>query len=73
MDANDLERYPIGRFERVRTPLDTVAREGLVDAIEQAPAIVRSLVESWSDEQLDLRYRDGGWTIQPHSQRAAAV
>jgi hypothetical protein len=62
----DLEkaRYPVGRFERCTEPLDAGARAALVDVIEQAPRIIRRLVERLTDTQIETRYRDGGWTIR---------
>ena len=63
-DALETARYPIGRFKRVDAPLDAAARSELIDAIEGAPSIIRSLVEGLTEAQLDLRYRAGGWTIR---------
>ena len=62
----DLEqlRFPVGRFERLKAPLDRAARAGLLDIIEQTPAIFRSLVSGRSDGQLDTPYRPGGWTVR---------
>jgi len=64
MPALENDRYPIGRFERLRGPLDAAARAGLTDAIEKTPATIRSLVKGLDDRQLDSPYRDGGWTIR---------
>jgi hypothetical protein len=64
MPALENDRYPIGRFERLRGPLDASARAALTDAIEKAPETIRSLVEHLNDRQLDSPYRDGGWTIR---------
>ena len=64
MPALENDRYPIGRFERLRAPLDAAARAGLIDAIERTPDTIRSLVERLDDTQLDAPYRDGGWTIR---------
>ena len=64
MSAPDNDRYPIGRFERLRGPLDAAARAGLIDAIEKAPGTIRELVEPLDDRHLDMPYRDGGWTIR---------
>lgn len=64
MAALENDRYPIGRFERLRGPLDAAARARLIDTIEKTPATIRSLVERLDDKQLDLPYRDGGWTIR---------
>ena len=58
------ERYPIGRFERTETPPDLATCAALIDAIEQAPSIMRSLVDHLTEEQLEWRYRPAGWTIR---------
>jgi hypothetical protein len=60
----DPERYPIGRYERPKLPLDAASRAAMIDAIERMPGVVRSLVEPLGDAELELRYRDGGWTIR---------
>ena len=62
----DLEqlRYPVGRFERLKAPLDRAARAAHLDVIEQTPAALRSLVSGRSDGQLDTPYRPGGWTVR---------
>jgi hypothetical protein len=64
MAANENDRYPIGRLERLAGPLDAAARARLIDAIEKTPAAVRSLVERLDDRQLESTYREGGWTIR---------
>jgi DinB superfamily len=63
---NDLDtlRYPVGRMERLKGPLDAAARASYIDVIEQAPAVFRGLVTGLTDQQLDTRYRPGGWTIR---------
>lgn len=60
----EVDRYPIGRFERPRGPLDAAARATFIDAIGATPAAIRSLVERLNDGQLDSPYRAGGWTIR---------
>src|SRR5262245_14186923 len=64
--VTDLERlrYPVGRFERVTTPLDHATRDTHVATIEQLPARFRALTGSLSESQLDTPYRPGGWTIR---------
>ena len=64
MTSADHERYPIGRFERCREPLDAATRAALIDEIAAAPAAIRALVTGLGDARLDTRYRDGGWTIR---------
>ena len=62
----DLEklRYPVGRFERLKAPLDRATRNAHVTTLEQTPARLRSLVSAVSDSRLDTPYRPGGWTIR---------
>jgi hypothetical protein len=64
--VNDLEklRYPIGRFERLASPLDMKARATAIGEIDAAPAILRRLVAELTDAQLETPYRPGGWTIR---------
>ncbi len=57
-------RYPIGRFEATPTPLDAAQRARLIDEVARAPGDLRSAVEGLTDEQLDTRYRPGGWTLR---------
>src|SRR6266487_3117396 len=66
MTMDDLEklRYPVGRMERPKAPLDRAARAAYLDTIEQLPARIRSLVSGLTDAQLDTPYRPGGWTIR---------
>ena len=62
----DLEqlRYPVGRFERLKAPLDRAARAGHIETIEQTPATFLSLTHGRTDAQLDTPYRPGGWTVR---------
>ena len=57
-------RYPIGPFTSVRRTLAEDERAALIDAIEAHPANMRAAVDGLTDEQLDTRYRDGGWTVR---------
>ena len=62
----DLEtlRYPVGKFERVTTPLERATRDKHFVTIEQLPARFRALTGGLSESQLDTPYRPGGWTIR---------
>ena len=64
MDDLEQLRYPVGRFERLATPLDRATRAAHIDTIEQTPARFRSLVAGRTDAQLDTPYRPGGWTVR---------
>jgi len=57
-------RYPVGPMERIREPLDDDARRRHIEIIEKAPVRIRSLVTGLSDEELEMRYRPGGWTVR---------
>ncbi|HMA21512.1 MAG TPA: putative metal-dependent hydrolase [Gemmatimonadaceae bacterium] len=39
-------------------------RQSRIADIRELPAIIKSAVAGLNDEQLDTRYRDGGWTIR---------
>ena len=56
-------RYPIGKFT-YQTPLTEAQKQKDLDAIEQAPANLRSAVKDLSDQQLDTPYRPEGWTVR---------
>ena len=62
MQQPDL-RYPIGPFRR---PSKATAEErrGWLEQIAATPAELRAAVAGLSDEQLDTRYRPGGWTVR---------
>ena len=62
----DLEqlRYPVGRFERLKVPMDRAARGAHIEIIEQTPATFSSLTKGRTDAQLDTPYRPGGWTVR---------
>jgi hypothetical protein len=62
-DLDEL-KYPVGRIERNKEPLDADARETLLRVLAETPATLRSLVEGLSDRELDTPYRPGGWTIR---------
>ena len=57
-------RYPIGRLESRQRPLTSEERTQMIDAIEVHPANMRAAVAGLNDEQLDTRYREGGWTVR---------
>ena len=62
----DLEKlkYPVGRLQRVATPLDRATRETHLRTLDELPARFRSLAGGLSDRQLETPYRPGGWTIR---------
>jgi uncharacterized damage-inducible protein DinB len=53
-------RFPIGTFDReVATP-----RSNLVQTIKDLPANISAAVAGLTDEQLDMPYRESGWTLR---------
>ena len=56
-------RYPIGPFKLEGTPTDEEVRRAIYH-IAEAPAELRDAVGGLSREQLDTRYRLGGWTVR---------
>lgn len=65
MNEQQLEklRYPIGKFE---CP-DSISKSQIdawINALEDYPLKLRSLVKGLNDEQLDSVYRPGGWTVR---------
>jgi hypothetical protein len=64
MSDLDALRYPVGRFERVSSPLGRAGRAPLLKTIEDTPGAIRSLVGGLLDADLDRRYRPDGWTIR---------
>lgn len=57
-------RYPIGKFQLDHEPLSAEERRTLIDRLASAPDTLEELVGSLSDEQLDIPYRSGGWTVR---------
>src|SRR5208282_6497533 len=56
-------RYPIGKFSYDGPPSEE-QRKKLIDDIEQAPAALRAAVRGLSPQQIEMPYRDGGWTVR---------
>ncbi len=56
-------RFPIGKFH-FEGPLSADQRRSLIADIEEAPAALRAAVNGLSQQQLDTRYREGGWTVR---------
>lgn len=56
-------RYPIGKLNYAG--LNTAdQKELLIREIENAPEILANAVDGLSAEQIDSRYREGGWTLR---------
>lgn len=66
MSVAELEslRYPVGRFRWPEGRASAGEREERIGAIEALPDRLREAVAGLTDERLDTRYREGGWTIR---------
>lgn len=64
MDALEQVRYPVGRLPRFSGRLDAKGRAEHLAILEGLPAQLRALVSGLTEQQLDMPYRDGGWTIR---------
>ncbi|MGZ7440761.1 YfiT family bacillithiol transferase [Paenibacillus sp. TH7-28] len=56
-------RYPIGKFE-FTGEITAAQREQWIREIETLPARMRQAVAGLSEDQLNLPYREGGWTLR---------
>lgn len=57
------QKYPIGKFKIPLNITDEEIRKNIFD-IEKLPFQLRELVSDFSDEQLNTKYREGGWTVR---------
>ena len=56
-------RYPIGKYEYIGE-ISSAQREVWINEIEELPAVLKEAVKGLTEEQLDLAYREGGWTLR---------
>jgi hypothetical protein len=56
-------RYPVGKFD-FEAPVDEADYPKLIAAIAETPVAMRSAVAGLTRDQLDTRYRPGGWTVK---------
>jgi uncharacterized damage-inducible protein DinB len=63
MNAAEEIRFPVGDFVIDPVITDEKLRRWTVE-IAQAPANLRAALAELSDDQLNTRYREGGWTLR---------
>ena len=63
--TDDLEklRYPIGRFKFPDNITQAQAKQWISE-IEELPRQLAKIVEPLDEDQLNSRYREGGWTVR---------
>ncbi|SFI64341.1 DinB superfamily protein [Kaistella treverensis] len=63
MDNIEQKKYPIGRFPEPSEISDQQI-DGYIKSLKDFPNKLKNVVESWTDEQLDTQYREGGWKVR---------
>lgn len=62
--VNEIDlRYPIGKFD-FDAPITEADYPRLIALIAEAPGALRSAVAGLTRDQLETRYRPGGWTVK---------
>ncbi len=56
-------RYPVGKFD-FDAPVNEADYPKLIAAIAETPVALRSAVAGLTRDQLETRYRPGGWTVK---------
>ena len=56
-------KYPVGKFD-FDAPIAEADHARLIDEIAATPAALRAAVTGLSRDQLETRYRPGGWTVK---------
>src|SRR3954465_6111299 len=56
-------RYPVGKFD-FDAPISEADYPRLIGEIAAAPGALRSAVAGLARDQLETRYRPGGWTVK---------
>lgn len=57
------KKFPIGEFQEPKTNCD-IELDSHIQVIKNFPGKLKNLIENFSEEQLDTRYREGGWTVK---------
>ncbi len=65
MENTELEKlkYPAGRFKAPEA-YTTSKRAENIASLKSLPSELRAATQNLTDEQLDIPYREGGWTIR---------
>lgn len=57
------KRYPIGKFEHIGE-ISHSQRDIWITEIDEFPLKLKEAVKDLSEDQLDIVYREGGWTLR---------
>ena len=61
--SSDADRYPLGRFILPVTVTEEERRQGL-EVLASFPADLHTVLQPLTEDELDLPYRPGGWSIR---------
>ena len=61
--SKELEKYPIGRYQKP-TSVTKETIENCIESIERFPNQMEVLTKNLNNEELQRKYREGGWTIE---------
>jgi uncharacterized damage-inducible protein DinB len=62
-DSLEFLKYPIGKFVMPKTNTKS-QRSAWINAIKVLPLSLRNEIATWSAEQFNTPYREGGWTVK---------
>jgi hypothetical protein len=63
MDNIEEKKFPIGRFAEPAEISDQQV-DDYIKTLKEFPGKLKNEVESWTDDQLDTQYREGGWKVR---------
>jgi len=63
MSSLEQKKFPIGTFQQPENICDTRLDEH-IRVIKSFPGKLKDLIENFTDDQLDMPYREGGWTVR---------
>ena len=63
MDNIEEKKFPIGRFAEPAEISDQQV-DDYIKTLKDFPGKLKNEVESWTDDQLDTQYREGGWKVR---------
>ncbi|MFT8323364.1 MAG: YfiT family bacillithiol transferase [Bacillus sp. (in: firmicutes)] len=57
------KKYPIGKFTYENEITEEIV-ERWIEEIEKLPALLQAVIKNLNETQLDMPYREGGWTVR---------
>lgn len=60
MDNLEIKKYPIGTY-KIPDKISDQVLDIYIKTLKDFPGKIKSIVENWTDEQLDTQYREDGW------------